>query len=182
MEASRGMSTSEIEMQTAPAAAGGCAPPPLPERPTDADAKIRHRAPSRLADRPLRAPTPLFRRMARPTAFEAAANANDDILVPPPTGLARFKEALVSCFWELEEHLADLFGLNDSKYQWAVDRYMEEKAEEEDRRNFEAYETERAIEEENAKLAEDAEKLEGGEAEAATVGLTSQAGESSSRR
>ena len=99
--------------------------------------------------------------MARPTAFEAAANANDDILVPPPTGLARFKESLVSCFWELEEHLADLFGLNDSKYQWAVDRYMEEKAEEEDRKNFEAYETERAIEEENEKLAEDAEKLEG---------------------
>ena len=99
--------------------------------------------------------------MARPTAFETAANANDDILVPPPTGLARFKESLVSCFWELEEHLADLFGLNDSKYQWAVDRYMEEKAEEEDRKNFEAYETERAIEEENEKLAEDAEKLEG---------------------
>ena len=59
---------------------------------------------------------------------------------------------------------------------------MEEKAEEEDRKNFEAYETERAIEEENEKLAEDAEKLEGGEAEAATVGLTSQAGESSSHR
>lgn len=125
---------------------------------------------------------PSSRRMARPTAFETAANANDDILVPPPTGLARFKESLVSCFWELEEHLADLFGLNDSKYQWAVDRYMEEKAEEEDRKNFEAYETERAIEEENEKLAEDAEKLEGGEAEAATVGLTSQAGESSSHR
>jgi len=28
-----------------------------------------------------------------------------------------------SGFWECEEHLADLFGLNDSKYQWALDRH-----------------------------------------------------------
>ena len=28
---------------------------------------------------------------------------------------------MASC---LEDHLADLFGLNQSKYQWAVDEYM----------------------------------------------------------
>ena len=74
--------------------------------------------------------------------------------------------------------IADIFGLNDSKYQWAVDQYMDEKQEEEDRVAFEREEAEREIEEENAKLAEDAAKLEGGEAEAATVGLNSAAARS----
>ena len=43
--------------------------------------------------------------------------------------------AVVPCagFWECEEHLADMFGLNDSKYQWAVDRFFEEKKEKADR-------------------------------------------------
>jgi hypothetical protein len=78
-------------------------------------------------------------------------------------------------FWELEEHLADMFGLNDSKYQWAVDRYFEEKKDKDDRAAFEAEEEEERAEEENAKLAADADKLEGGVAEASTVGLTSEA-------
>ena len=59
-------------------------------------------------------------------------------------------------FWELEEHLADMFGLNDSKYQWAVDRYFEEKKDKDDRAAFEAEEEEERAEEENAKLAADA--------------------------
>mmetsp|Transcript_16600 Transcript_16600/g.22899 ORF Transcript_16600/g.22899 Transcript_16600/m.22899 type:complete len:113 (-) Transcript_16600:198-536(-) len=37
--------------------------------------------------------------------------------------------------WEyFEEHLADFFGLNDSKYQWAVDEYFREHEERERRR------------------------------------------------
>eukprot|EP00217_Crustomastix_stigmatica_P009771 CAMPEP_0183812650 /NCGR_PEP_ID=MMETSP0803_2-20130417/51578_1 /TAXON_ID=195967 /ORGANISM="Crustomastix stigmata, Strain CCMP3273" /LENGTH=135 /DNA_ID=CAMNT_0026057491 /DNA_START=53 /DNA_END=457 /DNA_ORIENTATION=- len=37
--------------------------------------------------------------------------------------------------WEcLEEHLADIFGLNDSKYQWAVDEYMYQQQQKEERR------------------------------------------------
>ncbi|KAK3251773.1 hypothetical protein CYMTET_38899 [Cymbomonas tetramitiformis] len=40
----------------------------------------------------------------------------------------------------LEEHLADIFGLNDSKYQWAVDEHFRLKEEEEYKRKLaEAY-------------------------------------------
>ena len=75
-------------------------------------------------------------------------------------------------FWEVEEHLADVFGLNDSKYQWALDQFFEEKKEAEDRAAFEAEEEEERMAQENARLAEDADKLEGGGSEASTVPLT----------
>ena len=116
--------------------------------------------------------------MSRPGASESAANAAGDPGYAPETAMQKFRSAVTSCFWELEAHLADIFGLNDSKYQWAVDQYMDEKQEEEDRVAFEREEAERQIEEENAKLADDAAKLEGGEAEAATVGLNSAAARS----
>ena len=59
--------------------------------------------------------------MEHPTAAETAANAATDIA--PPTGWAAVKQKIVACFWEVEEHLADIFGLNDSKYQFAIDDY-----------------------------------------------------------
>ena len=66
------------------------------------------------------APLPLSpRRMEHPTAAETAANAATDIA--PITGWAAVKQKIVACFWEVEEHLADIFGLNDSKYQFAID-------------------------------------------------------------
>jgi hypothetical protein len=32
-------------------------------------------------------------------------------------------------YHNLEETLADLFGLNDSKYQWAIDEYFQQEEE-----------------------------------------------------
>ena len=71
--------------------------------------------------------------MEHPTAAETAANAATDIA--PPTGWAAVKQKIVACFWEVEEHLADIFGLNDSKYQFAIDEYMQKKQEEEEKKS-----------------------------------------------
>ena len=66
------------------------------------------------------------------------------------------KQKIVACFWEVEEHLADIFGLNDSKYQFAIDEYMQKKQEEEDRAEYEAWEREQ----EEAKTRESRERAE----------------------
>ena len=81
----------------------------------------------------------------------------------PLTGWPGFKEKFLTCFWELEEHLADMFGLNDSKYQWAVDQYMEEREAQEDAEDFAQFEQEQEMEMENARVGEETDKLEGGE-------------------
>jgi hypothetical protein len=51
---------------------------------------------------------------------EEASPSDVDVNALPLAGWPGFKERFLSCFWELEEHLADLFGLNDSKYQVRV--------------------------------------------------------------
>ena len=73
----------------------------------------------------------------------------------------------------MEEHLADLFGLNDSKYQWAIDRFFEEKKEKEDEAAFEEEVEEEIRQEKEAKLAAETDALEGGAGEG--VSLTSEA-------
>lgn len=121
------------------------------------------------------APLPLSpRRMEHPTAAETAANAATDIA--PPTGWAAVKQKIVACFWEVEEHLADIFGLNDSKYQFAIDEYMQKKQEEEDRAEYEAWEREQEEAKENERLAAEADALEGGGDGFEEVRLTSEAG------
>jgi hypothetical protein len=65
--------------------------------------------------------------------------------------------------------------LNDSKYQWAVDQYMEEREAQKDAEDFAAFEQEQEMEMENARAAEETDRLEGGEASAATVPLTTAA-------
>ena len=97
--------------------------------------------------------------MEHPTAAETATNASTDL--GPPTGWTAVKQKIVSCFWEVEEHLADMFGLNDSKYQFAIDEYMQKKQEEE---------------KENECLAAEADALEGGGDGFEEVRLTSDAG------
>mmetsp|Transcript_35185 Transcript_35185/g.56541 ORF Transcript_35185/g.56541 Transcript_35185/m.56541 type:complete len:149 (+) Transcript_35185:53-499(+) len=116
--------------------------------------------------------------MARPGSHEATANrANDAKAAGAPGGVAtRVKAAILSCFWECEEHLADLFGLNDSKYQWALDRHFAEKKEAEDRAAFEGEEEEAAQAAEEVRAGEDADALEGGGEASASVRLTSEAG------
>jgi len=122
--------------------------------------------------------------MARPSSREAASNAAADdyaAAAAPAKGLGqRMRENFVACFWECEEHLADIFGLNNSKYQWAVDQYFEEKRDKEDRAAFEAEEEETRLALEQEQLAKDADKLEGGLGDAETVSLTSNAAGSSS--
>jgi len=115
------------------------------------------------------------RRMARPSETEVAENAADDAAVAEETltGFRKFLKKLSACFWELEEHLADLFGLNDSKYQTYVDEYFDEIKRKEDREAFERWEEAERQKELDAKLAEEQAKLEGGEGE--DVGLTSAA-------
>ena len=121
------------------------------------------------------APLPLSpRRMEHPTAAETAANAATDIA--PITGWAAVKQKIVACFWEVEEHLADIFGLNDSKYQFAIDEYMQKKQEEEDRAEYEAWEREQEEAKENERLAAEADALEGGGDGFEEVRLTSDAG------
>ena len=121
------------------------------------------------------APLPLSpRRMEHPTAAETAANAATDIA--PPTGWAAVKRKDRGVFWEVEEHLADIFGLNDSKYQFAIDEYMQKKQEEEDRAEYEAWEREQEEAKENERLAAEADALEGGGDGFEEVRLTSEAG------
>ncbi len=112
--------------------------------------------------------------MEHPTAAETAANAATDIA--PITGWAAVKQKIVTCFWEVEEHLADIFGLNDSKYQSYVDEYMQKKQEEEDRAEYEAWEREQEEAKENERLAAEADALEGGGDGFEEVRLTSEAG------
>ena len=112
--------------------------------------------------------------MEHPTAAETATNASTDL--GPPTGWTAVKQKIVSCFWEVEEHLADMFGLNDSKYQFAIDEYMQKKQEEEDRAEFEEWERQQEEEKENERLAAEADALEGGGDGFEEVRLTSDAG------
>ena len=121
---------------------------------------------------------PPFHRMARnaPAEISEETSPGDvDVIALPQTGWPGFKEKFLACFWELEEHLADLFGLNDSKYQWAVDQYMDERDAQKDQEDFAAFEQEQEMEMENQRVAEESERLEGGEAVAATVPLTTAA-------
>ena len=99
---------------------------------------------------------------------EEASPEGVDVNALPLTGWPAFKDKFLACFWELEEHLADLFGLNDSKYQWAVDQYMEEREAQKDAEDFAAFEREQEMEMENARVAQETDRLEGGEAAAAT--------------
>ena len=112
--------------------------------------------------------------MEHPTAAETATNASTDL--GPPTGWTAVKQKIVSCFCEVEEHLADMFGLNDSKYQFAIDEYMQKKQEEEDRAEFEEWERQQEEEKENERLAAEADALEGGGDGFEEVRLTSDAG------
>ena len=124
----------------------------------------------------VRVPRP--RRMARDVPAEISEEASPegvDVNALPLTGWPAFKEKFLACFWELEEHLADLFGLNDSKYQWAVDQYMEEREAQKDAEDFAAFEREQEAEMENARVAQETDMLEGGEAAAATAPLTAAA-------
>lgn len=104
---------------------------------------------------------------------EEASPEGVDVNALPLTGWPAFKDKFLACFWELEEHLADLFGLNDSKYQTYVDEYFDEIKRKEDREAFERWEEAERQKELDAKLAEEQAKLEGGEGE--DVGLTSAA-------
>jgi len=106
---------------------------------------------------------------------EEASPEGVDVNALPLTGWPAFKDKFLACFWELEEHLADLFGLNDSKYQWAVDQYMEEREAQEDAEDFAAFEREQEMEMENERVAQETDRLEGGEAAAATAPLTAAA-------
>ena len=106
---------------------------------------------------------------------EEASPEGVDVNALPLTGWPAFKDKFLACFWELEEHLADLFGLNDSKYQWAVDRYMDEREAQKDAEDFAAFEREQEMEMENARVAQETDMLEGGEAAAATAPLTAAA-------
>ena len=116
--------------------------------------------------------------MARDVPAEISEEASPegvDVNALPLTGWPAFKDKFLACFWELEEHLADLFGLNDSKYQWAVDQYMEEREAQKDAEDFAAFEREQEMEMENARVAQETDMLEGGEAAAATAPLTAAA-------
>lgn len=93
---------------------------------------------------------------------EETSPGDVDVIALPQTGWPGFKEKFLACFWELEEHLADLFGLNDSKYQWAVDQYMDERDAQKDQEDFAAFEQEQEMEMENQRVAEESERLEGG--------------------
>ena len=77
---------------------------------------------------------------------EETSPGDVDVIALPQTGWPGFKEKFLACFWELEEHLADLFGLNDSKYQWAVDQYMDERDAQKDQEDFAAFEQEQEME------------------------------------
>jgi len=65
--------------------------------------------------------------------------------------------------------------LNDSKYQWAVDQYMDERDAQVDADDFAKFELEQEAEMENARVGEEIERLEGGEVRAVTVPLTTTA-------
>ena len=66
---------------------------------------------------------------------------------------------VVACFWEVEEHLADIFGLNDSKYQFAIDEYMQRSKR---RRIARSTRRGRGAGERKRALAAEADALEGG--------------------
>mmetsp|Transcript_35859 Transcript_35859/g.78286 ORF Transcript_35859/g.78286 Transcript_35859/m.78286 type:complete len:134 (-) Transcript_35859:385-786(-) len=51
---------------------------------------------------------------------------------------ARLWASICRGYHTLEELLADFFGLNDSKYQWAIDEYFKEEEERERRRQLRA--------------------------------------------
>lgn len=126
----------------------------------------------------MQAAAPATAGMARnaPAEISEEASPSDvDVNALPLAGWPGFKERFLSCFWELEEHLADLFGLNDSKYQWAVDQYMDERDAQVDADDFAKFELEQEAEMENARVGEEIERLEGGEVRAVTVPLTTTA-------
>lgn len=91
------------------------------------------------------------------TSAGRAGGASDEDFPAPPQ-----QSAVVAFFWSalscVEEHLADLFGLNQSKYQWAVDEYMyQERLKQERKRKRHAARREREGEE-----AQSLSAMEGG--------------------
>ena len=72
-----------------------------------------------------------------------------------PSALSSFARSVHSWLEYLGEHLADLFGLNDSKYQWAVDEHLARKRAKAERK---ALRRERR----EARAAAEAARMEGG--------------------
>lgn len=72
-----------------------------------------------------------------------------------PSALSSFAHSVHSWLEYLGEHLADLFGLNDSKYQWAVDEHLARKRAKAERK---ALRRERR----EARAAAEAARMEGG--------------------
>mmetsp|Transcript_2866 Transcript_2866/g.3224 ORF Transcript_2866/g.3224 Transcript_2866/m.3224 type:complete len:124 (+) Transcript_2866:109-480(+) len=66
-------------------------------------------------------------------------------------------------WWEvIDEHLADLFGLNESKYQWAVDEVYYQQREEEKKARMREEAKERAAEQ---RMLHEGEELQAMEAQ-----------------
>mmetsp|Transcript_3989 Transcript_3989/g.6825 ORF Transcript_3989/g.6825 Transcript_3989/m.6825 type:complete len:128 (+) Transcript_3989:82-465(+) len=57
---------------------------------------------------------------------------------PEPTRWSRLWSSICTRYHNLEETLADLFGLNDSKYQWAIDEYFQQEEEKEHKKKLRA--------------------------------------------